>query len=72
MKRTKYSKNRKFKGYCHPAPVAAATKQQENERGVLLLPCRHLCVCKGCSERRELTLCPLCRDRIAETLVVYS
>ncbi|CAM9150765.1 unnamed protein product [Hapterophycus canaliculatus] len=45
---------------------------QENERGVLLLPCRHLCVCRGCSERPELTLCPLCRDHIAESLVVYS
>ncbi|CAM9691334.1 unnamed protein product, partial [Sphacelaria rigidula] len=45
---------------------------QEKERGVLLLPCRHLCVCKGCSERKELTLCPLCRDGIAERLVVYS
>ncbi|CAN0374586.1 unnamed protein product [Ascophyllum nodosum] len=44
----------------------------ENERGVLLLPCRHLCVCTGCSERREISSCPLCRDTIAERLIVYS
>ncbi len=61
-----------MKGFCRSVPVAVDIKQQENERGVLLLPCRHLCVCKGCSERPELTLCPLCRDHIAETLVVYS
>lgn len=67
-------------GLMHPPPVPYRSisipgrdiAAQEAERGVLLLPCRHLCVCKGCSERQELTLCPLCRHAIAEKLVVYS
>lgn len=59
-----------MKKYLPPTPCRSKT--QENERGVLLLPCRHLCVCTGCSERREISSCPLCRDTIAERLIVYS
>jgi len=39
---------------------------------VLIMPCRHLCVCRDCGHRVELTLCPLCRQVIAERLTVFS
>ena len=30
-------------------------------RDTILLPCRHLCVCKDCFERLTLDRCPVCR-----------
>jgi hypothetical protein len=44
----------------------------EGERQVLLMPCRHLCVCRGCSEDERLKDCPICRSEIRERMVVYS
>ena len=41
-------------------------------KATLLLPCRHLCVCRACSQHRSLDKCPVCRTRIAETLDVYT
>lgn len=41
-----------------------------NEVSVLLIPCRHLCLCEGCNGL--VTLCPVCRlmatDRVAVNL----
>jgi hypothetical protein len=45
---------------------------RENPKEVLMMPCRHLCVCKDCGHRVELTRCPLCREVIAERLTVFS
>uniref|UniRef100_H3GYG0 RING-type domain-containing protein n=1 Tax=Phytophthora ramorum TaxID=164328 RepID=H3GYG0_PHYRM len=43
-----------------------------NEKSILCLPCRHLCLCKTCSSRQEVTKCPICRLEIEEMLAVYS
>lgn len=40
-------------------------------KSILLLPCRHLCVCDGCSKREELVNCPLCRTFISERISTY-
>jgi len=45
---------------------------QEDEKCVLILPCRHLCLCEPCSQRPELKKCPLCRKEIQQTLHVFS
>ena len=45
---------------------------QESEKSVLLLPCRHLCLCKGCSRRSELDKCPLCRKAIEQKIDVFA
>jgi hypothetical protein len=45
---------------------------QEEERNVLLLPCRHLCLCAGCRDRPELVTCPLCRHTIDSYLDVFA
>ena len=45
---------------------------QAATKTVLLMPCRHLCVCKECSEREELEKCPLCRQIITQKIDVYA
>ena len=45
---------------------------QDDAKSVLLLPCRHLCVCRGCSRRPELDKCPMCRAVIEQKMDVFS
>lgn len=45
---------------------------RENPKNVLLLGCRHLCVCSECGQRDDLDRCPLCREIIVERINVYS
>ena len=45
---------------------------QVEPKTVLLMPCRHLCVCKDCSKNHQLLLCPLCRKKITDKIFVYS
>ncbi|RLN93276.1 hypothetical protein BBJ28_00025701 [Nothophytophthora sp. Chile5] len=43
-----------------------------NEKSILCLPCRHLCLCETCSRRQEVVKCPICRLEIEEMLAVYA
>lgn len=45
---------------------------QEHEKSVVLLPCRHLCLCADCSTHDLLTMCPLCREKIVHKISVFS
>mmetsp|Transcript_38111 Transcript_38111/g.75975 ORF Transcript_38111/g.75975 Transcript_38111/m.75975 type:complete len:536 (-) Transcript_38111:159-1766(-) len=45
---------------------------QDSEKSVVLLPCRHMCVCASCSEHAQLTTCPLCRVAIAHKINVFA
>lgn len=46
---------------------------QDCKKSVLLLPCRHLCLCQKCSEylRQYGANCPLCREIFQEMISVY-
>lgn len=46
---------------------------RDEERSVVLMPCRHMCLCVPCSGSiRTLRTCPLCRKPIQNTLSVYT
>ena len=45
---------------------------QEKDKSVVLLPCRHLCLCEVCSAHDDLAHCPLCRRPIAHRISVFS
>jgi hypothetical protein len=42
----------------------------ENQINVILLPCAHLALCSSCA--KNLMSCPICRESIQSTIVVYS
>ena len=42
------------------------------ERTIVLLPCRHLCLCAPCSQHGSLIDCPLCRKHIQHKFSVFS
>ena len=42
------------------------------DRSIVLLPCRHLCLCGPCSEHESLRDCPLCRKPIQHKFSVFS
>ena len=47
-----------------------------NERGVMLVPCNHVCVCRGCwdkwNQRHRLhTPCPVCRTKVTSSIDVH-
>ena len=45
---------------------------RENPKSVLLMNCRHLCVCSDCGHLDVLVQCPLCREHITERINVFS
>ncbi|XP_038063734.1 uncharacterized protein LOC119734348 [Patiria miniata] len=51
---------------------------QDNGKNILILPCKHLCICLECVEeitgqpRRDARKCPLCRQAIRSYLEVYA
>jgi hypothetical protein len=45
---------------------------QENEKAVVLLPCRHMCLCSECADHEAMMHCPLCRRDIINKFSVFS
>ncbi|EDW75993.1 uncharacterized protein Dwil_GK19052 [Drosophila willistoni] len=46
----------------------------DRNRNIVILPCRHLCLCKECSQQFEQRFedrCPVCRNAISSFLPVY-
>nr|QBK85057.1 MAG: ubiquitin-protein ligase [Pithovirus LCDPAC02] len=39
-------------------------------RNVVILPCKHMCICKKCS-KLDIEKCPLCRQNIKKYMEVY-
>lgn len=44
----------------------------ENSREVLMIPCRHLCICRRCaSKETNLVNCPLCDGFVFDRMVIF-
>jgi len=44
---------------------------EDAKKEVILLPCKHLCLCKGCSNFDMIKECPMCRSKIADSMIVF-
>jgi hypothetical protein len=44
----------------------------EGQKSVVLLPCRHMCLCDSCGHMDRIDTCPLCRVKITNKLSVFS
>jgi hypothetical protein len=44
---------------------------QTSEKSVVLLPCRHVCLCKDCASNDLVVDCPLCREHIRDRITVF-
>ena len=42
----------------------------DGKKSVVLLPCRHLCLCEKCNSP-SLKKCPICRSTIESRMVVF-
>lgn len=45
----------------------------ERKKTILVMPCRHLCLCEMCATelKRYQNVCPLCRHEYSNLLVIY-
>mmetsp|Transcript_2166 Transcript_2166/g.7558 ORF Transcript_2166/g.7558 Transcript_2166/m.7558 type:complete len:84 (-) Transcript_2166:62-313(-) len=43
----------------------------EKPKSVVLLPCRHSCLCEECAEAQQWERCPLCREVVEDTLRIF-
>ena len=47
----------------------------DKKKNVVLLPCKHLCICESCEEglkQQPKPSCPMCRCLIKDTMCVYG
>ncbi|KAL3823057.1 hypothetical protein ACHAXA_011109 [Cyclostephanos tholiformis] len=47
---------------------------EDSKKQVILLPCKHMCLCKNCASEHipdTLTECPMCRAKIEDSMEVY-
>ena len=66
---------------CHPVaplpPLPHAEEEnlciicEEATKRVVLLPCKHLCLCSACSKLEQVTDCPMCRTKISDRMEVF-
>jgi hypothetical protein len=67
-------------GMVEPAKQAAEEDEylcvvcEESKKQVILLPCKHMCLCKNCAAGclfKTLTECPMCRAKIEDSMEVF-
>lgn len=55
------------------SPLPACVVCLDRTKNVVLLPCRHMCLCDACGvPSNAITHCPLCRVRILSRISVYA
>lgn len=66
-------KQRSSNGSGSPTSLQTCVVCLERKKSVLVMPCKHLCLCKTCSDQllQYQNHCPMCRKDIAELISVY-
>ena len=51
---------------------------QDREKCIMILPCRHLCICQDCqvtlmqrTDQAHSRTCPICRKNVKQTIKAY-
>ena len=44
---------------------------EDGKKQVVLLPCKHMCLCKACADFDKIKECPLCRTKVETSLTVF-
>ena len=44
----------------------------DSELQVVLLPCRHMCMCVACSKKKVWKACPMCQGDIVQMIEVFK
>ena len=44
---------------------------QDRIKKIVLLPCQHLCLCKQCLDHKKWKNCPICRQGVESTMMIY-
>lgn len=66
----------------HPCPLSETPIRflcvvcMEQEKSVVLLPCKHMCMCKACTQQilargQDTAMCPVCRGPIHDIMGLY-
>ena len=44
---------------------------EDDKKQVVLLPCKHMCLCKACADFEKIKECPMCRTKIEDSMTVF-
>jgi hypothetical protein len=44
----------------------------DREKGIVLIPCGHMCICEPCSRDNRIKRCPICMANISGKYRVYA
>ena len=44
---------------------------EDARKQVMILPCRHMCLCTKCADSHQIKECPLCRGKVESSMTVY-
>ncbi len=44
---------------------------EDAKKQVIILPCRHMCLCSNCANFDKIKECPMCRAKVEDSMTVY-
>ena len=44
---------------------------EDGKKQVVILPCKHMCLCKACADFDKIKECPMCRTKVESSITVF-
>lgn len=44
---------------------------EDAKKKIMILPCKHMCLCEGCADFNIIKYCPMCRTKVEGSIDVY-